>query len=61
VSTVFAPYSPSYPYPCHQPPGQDLFCSSIPDIVKVKREKIKRKTSHFCLFEIKVVTQGISM
>jgi hypothetical protein len=60
--TVFAPYSPSYPvspppspshwYQC--PLGQHLFRPLV-------FQFCKRKKRYFCLFEIKVATQGCSL
>jgi hypothetical protein len=50
-------------------PEQDLFCPPVLQfcrIIKIKlkwkrRKMIKWKTWHFCLFEIKVATHGISL
>jgi hypothetical protein len=39
------------------PHGQDLFW--LPVLQFCRRENIKGKTWHFCLFEIKVATQGV--
>jgi hypothetical protein len=62
----FALYSPSYsfatfplPLVSTLPTGQDLF--QLPVHQSCRREKIKRKTWHFCLFEIKVAIQGVSL
>jgi hypothetical protein len=35
--------------------------SLFSDFIEEKREKVKQKTWHFSLFEIKVVTQGVSL
>jgi hypothetical protein len=68
VYAFFALDLPSYPFsppPLPRagaktsPPGQDLFYSSV--LWFCRREKIKRKARHFCLFEIKVATQGVSL
>jgi hypothetical protein len=65
--TVFALYScdllPSFPTMSPPPTGtnffpqQDLFCPPVPNFVEEK----KGKKLHFCLFEIKVATQEVSL
>jgi hypothetical protein len=63
--TVFAHYSLSYLLSLPPPPptcaksGKDLFCSPV--LQFCRREKMKRKTWHFCYFEIKIATQGVSL
>jgi hypothetical protein len=68
VYTFFVAYSPSYPLSSLPqplllvpalPPVQDLV--SPPVLQFCRREKRKRKTWQFCLFETKVVTQGVSL
>jgi hypothetical protein len=51
---------PSHPLTgAKPPPEQDLFLTPV--LWFGKGEKIKRKTCHFWLFEIKVATQGVSL
>jgi hypothetical protein len=54
---------PPNPFPCHLPlllvpvlPRQDLFCTPVLWFCRKKKKKW-----HFCLFEIKVATQGASL
>jgi hypothetical protein len=40
---------------------QDLFCPLFSDFVEEKRRKEKEKKITFCLFKIKIATQGVSL
>jgi hypothetical protein len=71
VYTFFALYSPSYPlslpppFNCYQSPtlSPSRTCSILllSDFAEDKRKKEKNKKWHFCLFVMKVATQGVSL
>jgi hypothetical protein len=52
---------PSFHWCQPSPLGRTCSILLFSDFVEEKREKIKRKTWHFSLFEIKVATQGDSL
>jgi hypothetical protein len=63
VYTLFAPFSSSYPFPCHllsiPTLGHCLFHTSV---LEFCTKPIKdKKTWCFCLFEIKIPTQAVSL
>jgi hypothetical protein len=72
VYTFFAPYSPSYPLsltpppshwssPPRPPPGRACSALLFSNFVGGKGEKTKWKKWHFSLFEIRIVTQRVSL
>jgi hypothetical protein len=63
VNTLFALYSSSYsfPLPTSAHPRAESVPPSCSLIFQKKKQKIKRETCHFCCFEIKIATQGVSL
>jgi hypothetical protein len=66
VYILFAPYSPSYPFPHHLPLSTsanppNCFTLLLSDFVEEKNIKDETRNLMFCYVEIKMATQGVSL